>query len=163
MTKAISNTSPLLYLHRIDVIDWLPRLFNEVWVPGAVVHELNEGRSRGYNVPDIKEYSWVRIIEPRSIPHEWFALDIGAGELATISLALENLGSVVLLDDALARRIAKAAKLNVWGTLKILLEAKAQGLTTTIEPLIGRLRNVGMWISDDVERRILALARERLG
>jgi hypothetical protein len=33
MPKAISNTSPLLYLHRIDVLDWLPMLFSEIWVP----------------------------------------------------------------------------------------------------------------------------------
>jgi predicted nucleic acid-binding protein len=163
MREAICNTSPLLYLHRIDVLDWLPRLFREVWVPGAVVHELNEGRLRGYNVPDIKELGWIRIIEPGSIPHEWFALDLGAGELAAVSLALENPTLVVLLDDALARRIAKAAKLIVMGTLKVLLEAKAQGLTTAIEPLIDRLKDVGMWISDDVERRILTLARERMG
>ena len=70
---------------------------------------------------------------------------------------------VVLLDDALARRTAKAAKLIVWGTLKVLLEAKAQGLTSTIEPPIDRLKDAGMWISDDVERRILTPARERMG
>ncbi len=28
MPDAISNTSPLLYLYRIDVFDWLPELFN---------------------------------------------------------------------------------------------------------------------------------------
>jgi hypothetical protein len=27
MPDAISNTSPLLYLHRIGAINWLPRLF----------------------------------------------------------------------------------------------------------------------------------------
>jgi predicted nucleic acid-binding protein len=127
------------------------------------VGELDEGRLRGYNVPDMKERSWVRIIEPQSIPHEWFALDLGAGELATVSLALEDPSSVVLLDDALARRIAKAAKLNIWGTLKILLEAKAQRLTSTIEPIIGRLKDEGMWIADDIERRILTLAKEKMG
>jgi predicted nucleic acid-binding protein len=76
---------------------------------------------------------------------------------------LENPASVVLLDDALARRIAKAAQLKVWGTLKVLLEAKAQGLTTAIEPLIERLKEAGMWISDDIQTRILTLARERMG
>lgn len=163
MREAISNTSPLLYLHRLDLLNWLPKLFSEVWVPSAVFQELNEGRLRGYKVPDINEFGWIRIVEPRSIPHEWFALDLGAGELATASLALENPTLVVLLDDALARRIAKAARLEVWGTLKVLLEAKAKGLTSAIAPLIERLKDEGMWISDDVERRILTLARERMG
>ena len=33
MPKAITNTSPLLYLYRIQAIGWLPKLFQEVWSP----------------------------------------------------------------------------------------------------------------------------------
>ncbi len=33
MAKAISNTSPLLYLYRIEMIGWLSQLFEEVWIP----------------------------------------------------------------------------------------------------------------------------------
>jgi hypothetical protein len=36
MLQAISNTSPLLYLYRIAVIDRLPKLFDEVWTLEAV-------------------------------------------------------------------------------------------------------------------------------
>jgi len=74
---------------------------------------------------------------------------------------LENSDRVVLLDDTLARRIAQAAGLKVWGTLKILLEAKAQGLTESIDLLIERLEDAGMWISDDIRRRVLTLAGEK--
>ncbi|HEX9115316.1 MAG TPA: DUF3368 domain-containing protein, partial [Anaerolineae bacterium] len=77
-----------------------------------------------------------------------------------LALALEKQDAVVLLDDALARRIARAAGLTVWGTLKILLEAKAYGLTSSVAPLIDRLTTAGMWISDDVRQRILGLAGE---
>jgi predicted nucleic acid-binding protein len=52
MSKAISNTSPLLYLHRIGVLNWLPRLFTEVWISKGVVVELKEGQQRGYDVPN---------------------------------------------------------------------------------------------------------------
>ena len=31
----ISNTSPLLYLHRIEALDWLPKLGDKVWIPQA--------------------------------------------------------------------------------------------------------------------------------
>lgn len=50
MREAISNTSPLLYLYRISVLDWLPKLFGEIWVPRAVALELEEGQQRGYDV-----------------------------------------------------------------------------------------------------------------
>jgi hypothetical protein len=50
--EAISNTSPLLYLYRGGVLDWLPLLFSEIWIPNAVVLELKEGQHRGYDVPN---------------------------------------------------------------------------------------------------------------
>ncbi len=160
MPKAISNTSPLLYLHRIDVLEWLPKLFSEIWTPSAVVKELREGHDRGYDVPIPDKLNWLQIVEPQSVPSEWLTLDLGAGELETMAMALEHPARIVLLDDALARRIAQAAGLEVWGTLKILLEAKSQGITESVAPLIDRLKKSGMWISDGVRQRILRLASE---
>lgn len=163
MPEAISNTSPLLHLYRIDAIDWLPRLFSEVWVPTAVIEELKEGQHSGYDVPDPSNYVWLQIMDPRATPSEWLSLDLGPGELAAMALALENPARIVLLDDMLARRTAQAAGLMVWGTLKVLLEAKKEGLTSKIEPLLNRLRETGMWLSDDIFERILALADEHPG
>ena len=160
MPEAISNTSPLLYLHRIESLGWLPELFEEIWIPNAVAIELQAGRQKGYNVPAVSDYSWLRIIEPNAIPSEWLVLDLGAGELAAMALALENPAKIVLLDDALARRVAKAAGLQVWGTLKILLEAKSQGLIPTIKPSLDRLGKVGMWLSEKIRQQVLVLAGE---
>ena len=134
MSEFISNTSPLLYLYRIDALNWLPILCNEVQVPQAVVQELSEGRQRGYDVPDPQDYEWLKIVDPRVIPSEWLNLDLGVGELAVLALALEHPKCIVLLDDRQARRIAQAAGLNVWGTLKVLVEAKSQGLVECIAP-----------------------------
>ncbi len=94
------------------------------------------------------------------MPSEWLALDLGAGELGAMALALENPDRIVLLDDMLARRTAQVAGLQVWGTLKVLLEAKSQGLIETLEPYISRLGDAGMWISAEVKQRILILAGE---
>lgn len=160
MLKAISNTSPLLYLYRIGGIDWLPKLFDEVWTPEAVRNELQAGRSKGYDVPNPDDYSWLSIVNPKSTPSEWLALDLGTGEIAAMALALENPDRVVLLDDMLARRTAQVAGLPVWGTLKVLLEAKSHGLINQIEPYVAKLSDSGMWISDEVQQRILKLAGE---
>ncbi len=160
MHEAISNTSPLLYLYRIEVLGWLPQLFSEVWIPNGVAIELQEGRRRGYDVPDPNDYAWLRLVAPHSMPSEWLTLDLGTGELEAMALALENPSRVILLDDALARRIARAAGLDVWGTLRILLEAKSRKLTESIEPLVNRLAETGMWISDEVRQRVLVLAGE---
>ena len=77
-----------------------------------------------------------------------------------MSLALENPMHIVLLDDALARRVAEAAGLTVLGTLRLILEAKSHGLIDQVAPVLDALAEAGMWMSDDIRRRILRLARE---
>jgi len=160
MSKAISNTSPLLYLYRVGAIDWLPIMFDEIWTTEAVRNELLAGQTKGYDVPISVNYPWLRTVNPKNMPSEWLALDLGAGELSAMALALENPNHIILLDDGLARRTATAAGLTVWGTLKVLLEAKSLGLVDRIEPMISRFSEAGMWISDDIKRRILKLAGE---
>jgi predicted nucleic acid-binding protein len=160
MPKAISNTSPLLYLYRINAIGWLPKIFDEVWTSEAVINELEAGRRTGYDVPNAADYPWLIIVNPKSMPSEWLALDLGTGEIASMALALENPDRIVLLDDMLARRTAQAAGLQVWGTLKVLLTAKSQGLVDKIEPYVTKLSESGMWVSVDVKQRILTLAGE---
>ncbi len=160
MLKAISNTSPLLYLYRIGAIEWLPKLFDEVWTPEAVCNELKTGRSKGYAVPNPDEYPWLQVVNPTAMPSEWLALDLGVGEIASMALALENPSRIVLLDDLLARRTAQAAGLQVWGTLKVLLEAKSRGLVNEIAPYVTKLSEAGMWVSPEIRQRILRLAGE---
>jgi predicted nucleic acid-binding protein len=160
VADAISNTSPLLYLHRVGILDWLPQLFDSIWVPEAVVRELEAGRNGGYDVPVALDHPWLSIVNPKITPVHWLALDLGPGELGAMALALEHPSRVVLLDDLLARRTAAAAGLQVWGTLRVLLEGKGRGLVADVAPLIDSLAAAGLWISADVRQRILKLAGE---
>lgn len=160
MQEAISNTSPLLYLFRIDAIEWLPQLFSSLWIPSPVLEELQAGQYKGYDVPRLTNYAWWENVDPLYTPSEWLALDLGRGELGAMALGLENPQRVLLLDDMLARRTAQAAGLTVWGTLRFLLEAKHAGLTPSIRPQVLALENAGMWLSDEIKQRILSLADE---
>jgi predicted nucleic acid-binding protein len=160
MAVAISNTSPLFYLCQIGSLDFLARLFDEVWISRAVVAEVDVGREKGFEIPTPDKCPWLKIVNPTNIPSEWLTSSFGPGELATMALALEYPMHVVLLDDALARRTAQAAGLHVWGILRVLLEAKTHELTELIEPHVDALSAAGMWISRDLRERILKLAGE---
>ena len=52
MADAILSTSPLVYLHRIGALDWLPRLLGAIRTPNAVVVEVSEDRRRGCDAPN---------------------------------------------------------------------------------------------------------------
>jgi predicted nucleic acid-binding protein len=91
------------------------------------VLEIEECGQKGRNVLDLKSYEWLEIVEPQAMPSEWLAFDLGPGELAAMALALENRKHVVLSDDDLARRVAKAAGVAVWGTLRCCWRPKSEG------------------------------------
>jgi len=66
----------------------------------------------------------------------------------------------VILDDLLARRTAQAAELQVWGTLRILLEVKSIELISEVCSYVEHLESSGMYLSNGVKQRILHLAGE---
>jgi predicted nucleic acid-binding protein len=99
-------------------------------------------------------------MEPRFLLSERLSLDLGPGEVAVMALALEHPDFIVILDDALARKAAQAAELEVWGTLKVLIEAKNQGFIKKIEPILKELQKAGMWLSKGIIQRILFLSAE---
>jgi len=81
MLKAISNTSPLLYLHRIQTLDLFPGIFDTLLTTSEVRRELHKGRQRGYDCPDISRFDWIEVADARSMTSEWLALDLGPGEV----------------------------------------------------------------------------------
>ncbi len=136
MPDVVTNTSPLLYLHRLRRLDLLPALYGKLVVPAAVVAELEEGARLGYDVPTREALSWAEIVTSPVQDILRLATDLGAGERAAIALAHERRATLLLLDDALARRHAKLLGLPISGTLGVLLRAKAKGHMTAITPLV---------------------------
>ena len=104
MLRAICDTSPLQYLHQLELLHILPVLTEGVIVPPAVVDELATGRALGANLPDPTELDWVSVRRPISVAALPLVTDLGPGETEVLMLALELPETVVVLDDALARR-----------------------------------------------------------
>lgn len=159
MKVVIADTSALQYLFQIGLVDLLQSLFGAVQVPDAVRDELEVGRTLGVDVPDPADYAWMSVLTvSRSQLLDPF--ELGAGERAALSLALEIGDSLVLLDDAAARGAAKTLGVATTGTLGILLLAKEQGLIAEVTSSIAKLEGRGFRITEVVRRRVLQLAGE---
>lgn len=149
MPDVICNTSPLQYLHQIDQLSILPALVGSIIVPPSVLVELDAGIEKGLDLPQPENLRWIRIQAPISVPAVSLITDLGPGESQVLMLALEIPGSVALLDDALARRIAIAKGIPVKGTLGLLLDAKRAGYLTAVKPSVDRLQELGFRLGQE--------------
>ena len=111
MSKGVCSVSPVIYLYRIGILDWLPKVFDEVFMPSIVLDDLLEGRFIGYDVPSPFDLPWMQYKDPQlTVPSAWMSLDLSSGEVAAMSLAFETPQCVVLLDDPVARRADRLAE-----------------------------------------------------
>jgi predicted nucleic acid-binding protein len=156
----ICNTSPLLYLHMVGQLELLPQLYGQVLIPPAVQAELEAGAQRGVSVPVVEALSWLQVTPLASHALLPLATDLGRGEAEVIGLGLEGPNCRLILDDELARRIARLNGLRFTGTMGVILRAKQRGLLDAVKPVVLALRNAGLWLSDSLVAEVLRQAGE---
>ena len=160
MAETICNTSPIQYLYQLGQLDLLRQLCGIIFVPPAVVEELAAGRALGVSLPEVATIDWVKIRRPTSEKALPLVTNLGPGEAEVLMLALESPGAVVILDDGLARDIARTHRLPLKGTLGVLIEAKQRGLIREMKPLLDRLQELRFRLAPHTRAAILKLAGE---
>lgn len=66
MLDVICDTSPIQYLYQLDMLHIIPKLANRVFVPPAVVEEIQTGHLLGVHSPKLEKLDWVTIRKPIS-------------------------------------------------------------------------------------------------
>jgi predicted nucleic acid-binding protein len=66
------------------------------------------GRNLGVNLPDIRALNWITVRTPLSVAALPLVRDLGPNENQVLALALEFSNPVVVLDDNLARQMARS-------------------------------------------------------
>ncbi|MCC6123574.1 MAG: DUF3368 domain-containing protein [Pirellulales bacterium] len=155
MPEIICNTSPLQYLHQIGMLDLLPSLAKQITVPSAVVEELAAGKRHGIELPDVTAMDWIIIRRPASAAALPLISELGPGETEVLMLALESPGSIVILDDGLARWVAETLGIRLIGTLGILRDAKNARLVGAVKPLLDQLQARGFRLASLTRSAIL--------
>ena len=156
----ISNTSPLFYLYRIGKIDLLKELYSQILIPREVALEIEEGFRSGVDVPNVESYTWIEIKEISTPSFLKMVPDLGKGEAAVLALAIEYTNPLLIIDDALARRLAHLNNQTTTGTLGILVKSKQKGFISEIKPLIDNLLKAGFYLKEDLQEDILRTVNE---
>jgi predicted nucleic acid-binding protein len=122
----VCDTSPINYLILTESVDVLTAIFGRVYAPSAVIKELSHPRSPeavrtwATNPPE-----WLAVQDPTYIDP---SLQLGVGETAAISLALELNADLVLIDERKGHKADQQRGLKATTTLGILEEANHRGL-----------------------------------
>lgn len=160
MPDVISDTSPVQYLHQTNLLDLLPLLYNQVIIPRGVARELEEGRTRGIELPDVAGLSWAAVREASEQSLLTLPTNLGQGEREVLALAAQTSDSLALLDDALARQQARLLKISFTGTLGVLLRAKRDGHLPAVAPVLDRLEHLRFRLDPHTRASVLHLAGE---
>jgi predicted nucleic acid-binding protein len=156
----VIDASPLIYLARAERLDLLQILAPEIQVPLAVAKEVLLRGPGDAAARALADTSWLRQVDPGVPPARLIAWDLGPGETEVLAWALGHPGSLVLMDDLAGRRCAGVLGFECTGTLGLVLRAKKTGKVAAARPVVDRLRSAGMYLSDRVLNRALALVDE---
>ncbi len=152
----MTNTTPLITLAGVGLLELLPILYDKVWAPRIVLDEYQAKAPP--TEPDLAQVSWLTVVDAVIIDPTLPLLDVG--EAAALSLAQTIGARLILLDERKARRIAARIGLQVAGTLAVLLRAKQQGLIAAIQPYITQMQSQGRRFHPDLIARLLEDAGE---
>lgn len=157
--RIVCNTGPVLGLHRIGRLDLLNQLVGEIIVPSVVARELSDGLGRDV----VALQSWLSGIitrEPVARIDPFLTAELDAGEAAVITLARE-LDLPVRMDERKGRKVATLVyDVTVFGTGRILVEAKRHGLISFVRPAMEQMRAAGYFLSDRLMRSVATEAGE---
>jgi hypothetical protein len=153
---AVSNTSPLILLDKIDHLWILGKLFQRVIISPAVNAEWL--RPGGYKTP---EWLSVNTLSPEATKSSIeLSEKIDKGEAEAIALFSVMKADFLLLDDLKGRQTAKSFGFPVVGTIGILVSARKKGIIDNLPSVLEALQKHKFYITDEVLKKALALINE---
>lgn len=161
MILVVADTGPLHYLILIETVGLLPKLYDRVVIPSAVLAELIHPKAP----PAVKTWaaalpSWTEV---KSASHTELDDILDPGEAEAIILAEQLKADSLLLDETEARREALRRGLPVAGTIGVLEKAAERNLINLAD-VFSRLARTNFYVSPDVLQQALqrdAAARKK--
>lgn len=126
-SKAVCDTGPIMHLSEIESLKTL-EIFSQMIVPEEVMNELRRNKI-------IVKLEMVRLNSQGKDNAYLFANEyfLDLGEAQAIALCIQEKADYFLTDDLEAREVAKKFKLEVHGTIGIILRAFREKILTKKE------------------------------
>jgi predicted nucleic acid-binding protein len=136
----IVDTSVLIALEKIDLLQILCKIYKEIVLPEAVVREFGNINLECYSSRKVESTLVNLLIRD---------LNLGRGEAEVIALAYEN-KQRALIDDLKARKVAEDLGLSISGTIGVLLKAEKLGIIDSALKKTQELKEMGFHVSNEL-------------
>ncbi len=147
----VCDTGPLIALCLVQRLPILHALYQQVWVPDAVLGEVLQGGTTGVGVSELRDAAWCMVAKPVKPPDPVWAALLDQGEAAVLALAQERQVRKILMDERKGRKVARTILgLEVIGTARLLVDAKAQGLIREVKEELAALTSRGYWLDEHI-------------
>jgi predicted nucleic acid-binding protein len=159
MLKVVSNSTPLIALASINRLDILEKLYQEVFIPKAVMEEVSIHEKVGSI--EIQKSKFIKVIEVKNKEaKQFFQTSLHDGEVETIILYREMNADLCIIDDLLARKYAKYHDIKITGTLGVLLKAKEKKLISQLNSVMDELIKNGIFIDEKLYELVLKIEKQ---
>lgn len=136
----IIDTSSLIALERINLLQILCKIYKEVVIPESVIKEFGNLSLSCLSIRKVESNLLKLLITD---------LNLGKGEADVIALASQT-GLKVIIDDLKARKVAENMGLKLTGTIGVLLKAERLGLIASAQEKVSELREKGFYVSEQL-------------
>lgn len=162
--KTVINTSPLIFLSRLDFLDGL-KVYEKVFTTDTVIDEIRcgieKGHSNGLPVMRLVEDGGIEVVKPgKKLAVGPGMKGLHAGEASILPLALEMDIEHVLVDDRAAILAAKYLRLTPRSTPYILVRNVKKGIIDKAQfrEMMDKLITFRYYISPRLYMKILETA-----
>ena len=166
MKTVVSDSTPLIFLAKVGMLDLLKDVFEKISIPEAVFDEVvTQGKALQMSDASIIEAAvgrWIHVERVEAeVESEYSFLDdnmrLGLGEKEALKLCKQLNADFFIVDDREARRVSRILNIVPLGTCGVLVEACRQDSMSSIEALhaLDKLVRGGFRISATVYQRVL--------
>lgn len=161
MRRWVADTSPLLFLAKLNRLDLLRHAAEEILAPPAVFEEIQRVSDEATKRLEAARLDWLQVHPVADLALiDVLQADLDLGESEVIALAQELKADRVVLDDLDARRMARRIGLLPIGTLGLLLAARLRGEIPSLRSEIERLERQGFRVQKALVEEVLREAGE---
>ncbi len=162
----ISDSTPLIYLAKVNRFSFLQLLFGEIVIPQSVYNEVVIFGKGKAGTHEVVGSAWVKVEQVQDqravlLLREKYER-LSQTDAETIVLSRERQADFLLADDIELHKAATEYLIGteVLHTGAILIFAKQEGFIDDVKSILDEMRQKGLWISDSVYHWILKEAGE---